>query len=659
MCGLVGIFNPDIEAPAETGRLMAMIAAIRHRGPDGEGVMHKPGIALGHRRLAIVDLDNGAQPMASDDGDVTVVFNGMIYNFRELRAELETQGHRFRTHSDTEVLVHGYRQWGAKLTDRLRGMFAFAVFDAADDSLFLARDRLGEKPLYYGRRPDGTWVFGSEIGAVVAGFGGPPPIEPTAVADYFTYGYVPDPKSIYRDIAKLAPGHRLRLSRDCQQARPERYWRPRFRNQHRGSLADLAHELAERVREAVELRMIADVPLGAFLSGGVDSSGVVALMAQASSQPVVTCTIGFTDSQFDESAYARRLATRYATDHHEEIVDLDAAALLDRLPSVYGEPFADSSALPTYVVSQVARRHVTVALTGDGGDEVFAGYRRYPFHCYEERVKAWLPAGLRRLAFGPLARAWPKLDWAPRPLRAKATLEALATDTVQGYARAVTILPETERQRLFTEEFKRELAGYDPTSVLAAHAVEADTDDPLARAQYMDLMTWLPGRMLVKTDRASMAHALELRPPLLDHELVEWACGLPSALKLRGHEGKAILKQAFESFVPHELLYRPKQGFTLPLAGWLREGSHERVQVLGTTARAPHPYINRNFVAEAVSQHRRGLRDYTPLLWAALMLKGFLDSGSSNQTSSLSSICINKDKVAQLGGSSIVTGNKW
>ena len=622
MCGLVGIFNTDINAPVDRERLAAMIAAIRHRGPDGEGVMCKPGIALGHRRLAIVDLENGAQPMASDDGDITVVFNGMIYNFRELRAELELKGHRFHTQCDTEVLVHGYRQWGEQLTDRLRGMFALAIFDAPNQSLFLARDRLGEKPLYYGRRADGAWIFGSEIGAVVAGFGGLPRFEPTAVADYFCYGYVPDPKSIYQGIAKLAPGHQLRLRRTSEHVAPARYWRPQFRNEHQGSIADLAQELAERVREAVEMRMIADVPLGAFLSGGVDSSGIVALMAQASERPVVTCTIGFADGQFDESAYARLLAERYSTDHQEEIVDLDAAAILDRLPSVYGEPFADSSALPTYVVSQIARRRVTVALTGDGGDEVFAGYRRYPFHCYEERIKAWLPEGLRRLAMGPIAQAWPKLDWAPRPLRAKATLEAIATDTVHGYARAIAILPEAERNCLFSRDFKRDLAGYDPASVLAKHAAEADTDDPLARAQYMDLMTWLPGRMLVKTDRASMAHGLELRPPFLDHELVEWACGLPAALKLRGHEGKAILKRAFEPYVPNDLLYRPKQGFSLPLAAWLREGLQLQLRDRLSRPGVYRDYLDLDKLAEAVKDHTVGRRDHNAMLWAVMMLAG-------------------------------------
>ena len=613
MCGLTGLFAADAQEAFDPARLEAMIAAIRHRGPDSEGTLLAPGVALGHARLAIVDLASGAQPMSDEGGRITVIYNGMIYNFVELRRELEAQGHHFRTQCDTEVLVHGYLAWGEKLPERLRGMFAFAIFDAETQSLFMTRDRLGEKPLYYGQTRDGSWAFGSEIGAVLAGFGHTPKLNPQAVADYFTFGYVPDPKSIYEGIHKLAPGHRLLLKRGTQNATPERYWRPDMSVRHQGSLDDLADELRTRVRQAVEMRMIADVPLGAFLSGGVDSSGVVALMAQASNQPVVTCSIGFNSTQFDERDYARKLAERYQTNHQEDIVDLDAASLIDQLPRIYGEPFADSSALPTYVVSRAARQHVTVALTGDGGDEVFAGYRRYPFHAVEERFKAWLPLGLRQTLIGPIAKIYPKLDWAPRPLRAKATLEALATDTVNGYARAVTILPQTERKNLFTPAFKRELAGYNPISVLAHHVAEADTDDPLARAQYIDLMTWLPGRMLVKTDRASMANALELRPPLLDHELVEWACALPSTLKLKGQEGKAILKKAFEPLVPNDLLYRPKQGFSAPVADWLRKGLQNNIQDHNSE------WLDPNTLHNMQTQHQSGKRDHTAALWAVMM----------------------------------------
>ncbi len=633
MCGLAGIFDLGGRRPVDRQRLLRMTEALRHRGPDGGSVTLRPGLGLGHRRLAIIDLADGTQPMTNEDGRILTVYNGEVYNFRDLMAELVAKGHRFRSRCDTEVLVHGFEEWGPEgCLSRLRGMFAFALWDEAEDRLLLARDRLGEKPLYYTATPDGLLLFASEIGALLAGLDAAPPLDPRAVADYFTYGYVPDPRTIHRGIRKLPPGHFLLVARGggggaaALPAAPVRYWRPRFRAEHRGSLDDLAHELLERMRAAVGMRLMADVPLGAFLSGGVDSSGVVALMAQATSGPVTTCAIGFGDPALDETAYARTLAARYGTNHHEERVEVEAASLIDRLAEVYGEPFADSSALPTYVVSQLARRQVKVALTGDGGDEVFAGYRRYPFHLREERVKAWLPAALRRSVFGPLARLYPQLDRAPRPLRAKATFAALATDQVGGHLRAVTALPEADRQGLFSPAFETLLAGYDPASVLAGHAAEADTEDPLARAQYIDLMTWLPGRMLVKVDRASMAHGLEIRPPLLDHELVEWAAGLPAALKLRGMEGKVILKRALEPLVPHELLYRPKQGFTLPLAAWLRGELRPRLDALSREGGrlAETGFFDPGGLQRLVEAHVSGRRDHTPALWALLMFDAFL-----------------------------------
>ncbi len=627
MCGIAGIFDLAGLRPIEAQRLLRMNQALLHRGPDGGDIALRPGLGLGHRRLAIIDVAGGAQPMANEDGQVLIVFNGEIYNYQQHATELLARGHRFGTRSDTEVLIHGYEEWGTEgLLGRLNGMFAFALWDAARESLLLARDRLGEKPLYYATTADGLLLFGSEIGAILAGLGETPPLEPTAVADYFAYGYVPDPKTIYRGIHKLAPGHFLEAQRGQPLPAQQRYWRPQFGNNHHGSLDDLGAELLVRTRRAVEMRLMSEVPLGAFLSGGVDSSGVVALMAEASAGPVTTCTIGFGDPALDETAYARQMATRYGTRHHEERVEVEAASKIDMLARIYGEPFADSSALPTWVVSGLARKHVTVALTGDGGDEVFAGYRRYPMHQREETLKAQLPAAVRRAVFGPLARHYPKLDWAPRVLRGKATFEALAADTAHGFFRAVTAMPPADARGLFTPGFLASLGGYDPALVLAHHAAEAKTDDPLARAQYMDLMTWLPGRMLVKTDRASMAHSLELRPPLLDHELVEWAAGLPAAVKLRGNSGKAVLKRAFEPLVPHDLMYRPKQGFSLPLAAWLRGELRPRLEQMASAngRLAASGIIEPARVGEMVAAHASGRRDHTPPLWALLMFDAFL-----------------------------------
>ena len=628
MCGLAGILDLAGYRPMARERIERMAEAVRHRGPDGSGFHLEAGLALGHRRLAIIDRAGGAQPMAGADERFRVVYNGEIYNFRELRRELEGLGHRFATRSDTEVLLAAFAQWGSRCLARLRGMFAFALWDGRSRRLFLARDRLGEKPLYYATTADGLFLFGSEIGAVLAGLPEAPPLDLEALADYLTYGYVPDPKSIYRGIRKLPPSHFLEITGGIgsAQAVPVRYWRPAFdAPAHRGRYDDLAAELTARLGEAVTSRMIADVPLGAFLSGGVDSSGVVALMARARAGPVTTCVVGFDDPAVDESAHARRLAERYGTTHHEERVAVDAPlALVDRLAAIYGEPFADSSALPTWIVSGLARRHVTVALTGDGGDEVFAGYRRYPLLVRQEMVRRRIPLGMRQLLFGPLARVYPKLDWAPRALRGKATFEALSTDATGAHLRSVTALPRGDRDRLLAPEFVRALGDYEPISVLARHAAEAGAVDPLARAQYVDLMTWLPGRMLVKVDRASMAHGLELRPPLLDHELVDWAARLPADMKLHGMSGKRLLKRALEPLVPHELLYRPKQGFTLPLAKWLRGELRPRIEALATRgAIADAGLFSPSGLRRMIGEHCNGQRNHASTLWSILMLDAF------------------------------------
>ena len=627
MCGIAGIV--DLAGLRTPGRdtVARMTDALAHRGPDGGGVALRPGLGFGHRRLAIIDPgEGGAQPMAAADGRTLVTYNGEIYNFPELRAQLEALGRRFRTRCDTEILLEGWRAWGRGLLNRLNGMFAFALWDEPGQTLFLARDRLGEKPLYYARDAWGRLAFASEIAALAPALPGTPALDLEAVADYLALGYVPDPKAIWRGVRKLPPAHFLELRRGGPEAAPRRYWRPRFAPRHAGALDELALELRRRLGEAVRRRLMADVPLGAFLSGGVDSGGVVALMAgERADRPVVTCSLGFPDRDLDETEQAQRMAARYRTDHRARTVEIDACGLLDRIARAMGEPFADSSALPSFVVAGLARERVTVALSGDGGDELFAGYRRYPFHLREERLKAFLPAAVRRPVLGAAARLWPKLDWAPRPLRAKATLEALAGDTAAGYLRAVTLLPAGDRARVLAPDLGRRLAGYDPATVIAGHLAEADTDDPLARVQHVDLMTWLPGRMLVKVDRTSMAHGLEVRPPLLDHELVEWAAGLPTAAKLAGFSGKRVLKRALEPLVPRELLARPKQGFSIPLARWLRRGLDARLDAVGRAGRLADAGIVASAGYRAVvEEHRRGARDHGQLLWALLMLDAFL-----------------------------------
>ncbi|MCA8927758.1 MAG: asparagine synthase (glutamine-hydrolyzing), partial [Alphaproteobacteria bacterium] len=404
MCGIAGLFDLAGLRPVDPARLGRMNAALVHRGPDGEGTHLAPGIGLGHRRLAIIDLHTGQQPMADAQQRLQIVYNGEIYNYRALRRELEAKGHPFLTQSDTEAILQGYHAWGADGLTRLNGMFAIALWDQAADTLLLARDRMGEKPLYYSVTADGWLLFASEITAVLVGLEAEPPLRPDAVADYFAYGYVPDPKTIYQGVFKLEPGQKLELCRgmDAAAVVPEPYWRLSAAAGPALSAEEAQEELAERLAAVVRERMVSDVPLGAFLSGGVDSSGIVALMAGASETPVRTCAMGFPDPKYDETAYAQMVAERYGTDHYREVVELEAVDLVGRLALAYGEPFADPSALPTFRVSKLARSRVTVALSGDGGDEAFAGYRRYPFHMREEAVKARLPAGLRRLVFGPL-----------------------------------------------------------------------------------------------------------------------------------------------------------------------------------------------------------------------------------------------------------------
>jgi asparagine synthase (glutamine-hydrolysing) len=626
MCGIAGIVDLAGAREFPHARVARMTERLVHRGPDAGTVAARPGLVFGHRRLAIIDLADGAQPMATADDRLLVVYNGEIYNHAALRAELEAAGAIFRTRSDTEVVLEAYRAWGEAAVERFDGMFAFALWDAAAETLVLARDRLGEKPLYYTRTPDGRLVFASEIEALLAGLDATPELEPRALVDVLAFGYVPDPRAVYAGVEKLAPAHRLVARRGAPLPAPERWWKPRFTGDLDAAPGELEAVLTDRLRASVEARLMSDVPLGAFLSGGVDSSGIVALMAAADpSRPPATCSIGFTDPAFDEREQAALVAARYGTTHRSETVEVEACGLIDRLAEVYGEPFADASALPSYLLSGFTRRHVTVALSGDGGDELFAGYRRYPFHLAEERLKRRLPTAVRRHLVGPLAAAYPKLDWAPRALRAKATLEALAADTAHGYLRAVTPLPARDVGRLLDPRFVARLDGYDPAQVIARHLEDADTDDPLARAQYVDLMTWLPGRMLTKVDRASMAHGLEVRPPLLDHHLVEWACRLPAARKLDGFAGKTILKNALRPLVPAALLDRPKRGFGIPLASWLRRGLEPRLEALAASRRLEASGLVRAGAVDAVvAEHRRGGRDHGQLLWTLLMLDAFL-----------------------------------
>ncbi|HJY77868.1 MAG TPA: XrtA/PEP-CTERM system amidotransferase [Burkholderiales bacterium] len=625
MCGITGVV--DLKGKREVPRalLSRMNQTQAHRGPDADGLHLEPGVGLGHRRLSIIDLATGQQPLFNEDGSVVVVFNGEIYNYQSLIPELTALGHVFRTKSDTEVIVHAWEAWGEACVERFRGMFAFALWDRNRETLFLARDRLGVKPLYYAVLGDGQLIFGSELKSLAAHPGLARELDPLAIEDYFAFGYIPEPRTVYRMARKLAPAHTLTLRRGQTVAAPREYWDVRFTLDNPIGEADAQAELVERLRESVRLRMISEVPLGAFLSGGVDSSAVVATMAGVSEQPVNTCSISFSDPAFDESRYAREVAERYRTRHFVDNVDSDDFGLVDELARTYDEPYADSSAIPTYRVCQLARRHVTVALSGDGGDESFGGYRRYRFHAMEERLRSMLPLALRRPAFGLLGRVYPKADWAPQVFRAKTTFQALARSSVEAYFHSVSFVANDMRERLYSNAFKVELGGYNAAEVFHRHAARANTEDALGLVQYLDLKTYLVGDINTKVDRASMAHSLEVREPLMDHPLVEWLATLPSSFKVRGIESKRLLKKAMEPQLSHEVLYRAKMGFAVPLARWFRGPLRAAMRDALVGGRlAESGWFNSGYLAQLLAEHESGARDHSTPIWTLLMFEAFL-----------------------------------
>lgn len=609
----------------DSSLLTRMNESQHHRGPDEGEIYTEPGVGFGHRRLSVIDISLGQQPLFNEDRSVVTVFNGEIYNYREVRADLMKLGHTFSTKSDTEVIVHGWEQWGEACVQHFRGMFAFAVWDRKKQTMFMARDRLGVKPFYYAILPDGMFAFGSELKSLRALPGLSREIDPRAVEDYFAYGYVPEPKTIYRGALKLAPGHTMTVRIGDSAATPKQFWDVPFKPHAPMSDTAAEEELIVRLREAVDIRLVAEVPLGAFLSGGVDSSAIVAMMAGLTTDPVNTCSIAFDDAAYDESKYAAEIAARYQTDHHTETVDTDDYGLIDTLAHLYDEPFADSSAIPTYRVCQLARKRVTVALSGDGGDENLAGYRRHRLTMGEQRVRSLLPLRVRAPLFGILGKVYPKADWAPRMFRAKTTFESLSRTLVDGYFHSISQMPDRVRAQLFSPAFKQSLQGYQAIEVMRGHALASPTDEPLSMVQYLDFKSYLPGDILTKVDRASMAHALEVRVPLLDHQLVEWISGLPPSMKLRGGEGKYIFKKSLEKFLPNDILYRDKMGFSVPLARWFRGPLRERVRsaLLGPIL-AETGIFNMTFLQELVEQHQSGARDYSVPIWSVLMFEAFL-----------------------------------
>ena len=632
MCGIAGFIDlwdsREARAPEDRAAILdRMCQIIRHRGPDDQGVTVKTGVALGMRRLAIIDLVSGNQPMSGEDGSVSIVFNGEIYNFQELKPNLEAHGHTFHTHSDTEAIVHAYEEFGPACLKDLRGMFSLAIWDEKERRLFVARDRAGKKPLYYTLTANGTFVFGSELKVLLEHPDVRREINPEALDAYFTLGYVPDPLSIFRNIQKLPPGHYLTFTNGKVTVKD--YWDFEFQTGASDKEEDYLEQLRALLDESVRLRLISDVPLGAFLSGGIDSSTVVGLMARHMGQPVKTFSIGFHEDSYNELKYARLTAEKFGTDHHEFFVTPDICEVVDELVWHFDEPFADSSAIPTYMVSKLARDYVTVVLSGDGGDELFAGYTRYAV----ERKRGGferLPKPVREGLMRPLSERLPHATWG------RNYLHNVSLDPIARYLDSVSIFTSLNRRSLYTPDFSRQLGPGGYVGGLFSELVEnVKTDDPIDRLLYLDSKTYLPGDILTKVDRMSMAVSLEARAPLLDHKLIEFVTGIPSSLKLAGLETKHLLKRAVSDLVPAEILHRPKQGFGVPIQEWINQQLRSRIRDTLSDARTRRrDYVDPRYVDVLLDEHERGRRDHSMGLWALVMLelwhRQFLDEPATS-----------------------------
>ncbi len=623
MCGIAGVFHMEgrDEPPAEATRslVQAMADRLIHRGPDAEGIFVDGPVGLGHRRLSIIDVAGGDQPIFNRDRSLCVVFNGEIYNHRELRRWLESAGYVFKTSSDTEVLVHAYEHEGPRFVERLRGMFAFALWDRRRRRLMIARDRLGKKPLYYAHA-GGRLLFASELKAILADRTVDTSIDVKALSDYLSFLCILAPRTIFQQVKKLRPGHYLLA--EGGRVTEHGYWDLDLGRLDQRSPKDLEAALLHELNDAVQCRLESEVPLGAFLSGGVDSSSVVALMARHASGPVRTANIGFDVPEFDESAYAEQVARRYETKHHTERVKVDAASEdeLERLVWHLDEPFADPSAIPTGRVSGIARKVVTVALSGDGGDEVFAGYRRYRVDMLTDRVRRVLPEAVRSRLIGALGQVWPRGVDVPRPLRLGNALEELALDSRLAHYHSVSYFREPAKDAFFTEDVRKKLNGYSSFEALSEHWDKAASPDPLARMLYVDLKTYLPDRMNMKVDKMAMMHGLEVRSPFLDHHLVNFGLRLPARVKIRDGEGKWLLKKAMEPYLPNDVLYRPKQGFEIPLAAWLRGPLAEPLEAaLEALGRRGH--LEPAPMRQLFEEHRSGRADHADKLWILYMLE--------------------------------------
>jgi asparagine synthase (glutamine-hydrolysing) len=615
MCGIAGRLNFDRERPVDRNVLVAMTDAVTHRGPDAAGYFLGDGVGLGHRRLSIIDLSTGNQPLANEDETVQVVFNGEIYNFAEVRAELVARGHRFRTNSDTEVIVHGYEEWGERSPERFRGMFAFAIWDTPRRRLLLARDRLGVKPLYYALLPGVGVVFGSEIKSLLEDPDVSHKWNPSAIDSFLTLLYVPAPDTIYEAVRKLPPAHVLIAERG--QIRLSRYWELQFTGDGDAAKeAEYLEELERLLHEAVQLRLVSDVPLGAFLSGGIDSSTVVAMMRETSTTPPVTIAVGFKDGAYDEVAHARAVAEHLACEFHTLTASPRIEDLLPKLVWHFDEPFADSSAIPTYYVSQAARTLVTVALSGDGGDEFWAGYRKHRIDQWEHHARARL--GPAAPVVGRLAHALPLSIKGARMLRHL----AVAPDEAFALKQAYGMFEPDAKPALYTSDFHLAVGDADPLEHIRSLYRGCSSADPLDRSMYVDSQTYMIDDILTKVDRMSMAVSLEAREPLLDHKLLEFAARVPSSLKLKNGRSKHLLRRVLERRLPSSITGRGKQGFDAPIAEWLRkELAPLASSLLFDTRSRQRGIFDMGEVTRLWTEHQTRRTDHRHRLWQLLMLE--------------------------------------
>ncbi|MDB2330854.1 asparagine synthase (glutamine-hydrolyzing) [Alteromonas sp.] len=622
MCGIAGfsLFNHQ---EGNEASLHAMHEAIVHRGPDASGTYLDDYVGLCHRRLSILDLSEaGNQPMYSADNNLVIVFNGEIYNFLELRADLEQQGVNFKSHTDTEVILELYAREGVKCLDKLNGMFAFALWDKTKQELFIARDRLGKKPLYYFSDKD-RFAFGSEIKAILALQDIPREIRLDAVHDFFAYQYVPDPKSIFKHVHKLPPAHYLVLDKNGFSIKE--YWDLSFKHVTGDSEETNKQKLKTLLEKVTKQRMISDVPLGAFLSGGVDSSGVVAMMAEASDTPVKTCTIGFDNKAFNEADFAREIAEKYSTEHHEFTVHQNVAEQLEHIASFFDEPFADPSLVPTFFVSELARKAVTVALAGDGGDEMFAGYEKYTTDNIENKLRNKFPESVRKSIFPSLAKIVGAL---PGSLgrKGKSLLTSLSHDPAMGFFITNSMMTDDMWNKLVKPDVAATLNGYHPSQYTLDMYNKADGPDHLSKILYTDIKTYMTGDILVKVDRMSMANSLEVRAPILDYQVAEFAATLPSSQKYRDGEKKYLLKEVFKPFIPDSLLYRKKMGFSTPLDEWFRgELKALSESKLLQSTKGLNDVFNTASISSIWQEHQSRSKDHGIVLWSMLMYQMWFD----------------------------------